>query len=151
LIARHALAIDELRSDFEPTIWQEREHMSLQQVWFAGVHSNIGGSYPADADGGLLSDIPLDWLRKEARAAGLQLEAHLAKALKPVATATVHQSRKHIFRSKRPYHRPIDHGRGPVLIHKSVRQRWQADANYRPKNLVDYLATRGGQWPALIG
>ena len=74
--------------------------MSLQQVWFAGVHSNIGGSYQADADGAVLSDIPLDWLRREARDAGLQLEAHMTKALKPVPTATMHQSRKHIFRSK---------------------------------------------------
>ena len=73
LIARRALAIDELRSDFEPTIWHDREHMSLQQVWFSGVHSNIGGSYPADADGGLLSDIPLDWLRKEALSLSLSL------------------------------------------------------------------------------
>ena len=87
----------------------------------------------------------------KARAAGLQLEAHMIKALKPVPTATVHQSRKHIFRSKRPYYRPIDHGRGPVLIHRSVKQRWQADTRYRPKNLVDYLAARGGQWPSLVG
>ena len=151
LIARHALAIDELRSDFEPTIWHDREHMSLQQVWFAGVHSNIGGSYPADADGAVLSDIPLDWLRREARDAGLQLEAHMTKALKPVPTATLHQSRKHIFHSKRPYYRPIDHGRGPVLIHRSVKQRWQADATYRPKNLVDYLADQRGKWPSLVG
>jgi len=151
LIARHALAIDELRSDFEPTIWHDREHMSLQQVWFSGVHSNIGGSYPADADGAVLSDIPLDWLRREARDAGLQLEAHMTKALKPVPTATMHQSRKHIFRSKRPYYRPIDHGRGPVLIHRSVKQRWQADATYRPKNLVDYLADQKGKWPSLVG
>lgn len=149
-IARHALAIDELRSDFEPTIWHDREHMSLQQVWFAGVHSNIGGSYAPDADGGVLSDIPMDWIRKEAKIAGLHLEAHMVKALKPVATATIHQSRKHIFRSKRPYYRPIEHGRGEALIHKSVKQRWMADAKYRPKNLVDYLASRSDQWPKLV-
>jgi len=150
-IARHALAIDELHSDFEPTIWQDREHMDLQQVWFAGVHSNVGGSYAPDADGGVLSDIPMDWIRKEAKAAGLHLEAHMVQGLKPVPTATLHQSRKHIFRSKRPFHRPIDHGHGPVLIHRSVKQRWEADAKYRPKNLLSYLADHNGQWPALIG
>ena len=150
-IARHALAIDELRSDFEPTIWHDREHMDLQQVWFAGVHSNVGGSYAPDADGGVLSDIPMDWIRKEAKAAGLHLEAHMVQGLKPVPTATLHQSRKHIFRSKRPFHRPIDHGHGPVLIHRSVKQRWEADAKYRPKNLLSYLADHNGQWPALIG
>jgi len=149
-IARHALAIDELRSDFEPTIWQHRAQMSLQQVWFAGVHSNIGGSYKADPDGGLLSDIAMQWIGREASAAGLHLEAHMMQSLKPVFTATLHRSRKHIFRSKRPYHRPIDHGRGHILIHRSVKQRWQADPKYRPKNLVDYLADHSGQWPTLI-
>lgn len=150
-IARHALAIDELHSDFEPTIWHDRENMDLQQVWFAGVHSNVGGSYAPDADGGVLSDIPMDWIRKEAKTAGLHLEAHMVQALKPVPTATMHQSRKHIFRSKRPYHRPIDHGRGQVFVHRSVKQRWEADAKYRPKNLLSYLADHNGQWPVLIG
>ena len=55
-VARHALAIDEHRSDFEPTIWIPRENMDLQQVWFAGAHSDIGGSSKPDEDGSLLSD-----------------------------------------------------------------------------------------------
>ena len=146
-VARHALAIDELRSDFEPTIWQPRPGMSLKQVWFSGVHSNIGGGYPADADGGLLSDISMQWMVRQARAEGLQIEQHLTSGLKPSATAKLHNSRKHIFRSKRPFHRPLEHGSGNVLIHRSVKQRWQADAKYRPKNLQQYLQDNG--WPQL--
>jgi uncharacterized protein (DUF2235 family) len=150
-VARHALAIDELRSDFEPTIWREHKNMDLQQVWFAGAHSNIGGSYAPDEDGGVLSDIPMDWIRREAKSSGLHLEAHMIQGLQPTPTATLHQSRKHIFRSKRPHYRPINHGHGPILIHRSVKQRWEADAAYRPKNLVSYLADHDGQWPALVG
>jgi uncharacterized protein (DUF2235 family) len=138
-VARHALAIDELRSDFEPTLWEANENLDLKQVWFAGAHSDIGGSYPPDADGALLSDYPLKWMMDEAAAAGLALEPHLRKELKPSATATLHASRKHVYRSKRPYWRPIAHGHGDVLVHDSVWKRWDADPGYRPKNLVAWL------------
>ncbi len=40
--ARHALSIDEQREDFEPTVWTPRTGVDLKQVWFAGVHSDIG-------------------------------------------------------------------------------------------------------------
>ena len=78
-VARHAMAIDEQRSDFEPTIWKPRSGMSLKQVWFRGVHSNVGGSYPADADGELLTDIPMQWMAKQAKAEGLKLEPQLVE------------------------------------------------------------------------
>ena len=149
-IARHALSIDELRSDFEPTVWQPRDGLDLKQVWFAGVHSNIGGSYAPDKEtGGLLSDIPLRWVINEATQAGLTMEPHLAAGLKDRADAKLHNSRRHIYRSKRPYYRPIDHGKGDVLMHQTVKQRWDNDPKYRPKNLVDYLDQAGG-WPVLV-
>lgn len=149
-IARHAMAIDELRSDFEPTIWNPRENLDLRQVWFAGAHADIGGGYKPDTDGASLSDIALDWMLREAGAAGLVVESHLPDSLDPDPLATLHNSRRHIYRSKRPYHRPIDHGKGEVLIHKSVKRRWDRDDKYRPKNLVDYVEEHG--WPgALVG
>jgi hypothetical protein len=66
--ARHALAIDETRQDFArvpwamPGQWPDRtgEPEWLQQVWFAGNHSNVGGSYPEDES--RLSDISLKWM-----------------------------------------------------------------------------------------
>ncbi len=139
-IARHALAIDEFRRDFEPTIWTPREGLDLKQVWFCGAHSDVGGSYPPDPDGSLLSDIPLGWLADEAAAAGLGLEQHLAEDLKPNPLAKVHVSRRRYYRIKRKFYRRIDHGLGPVLIHPSVRRRWEADDRYRPKNLAAYFA-----------
>lgn len=149
-VARHAMAIDELRTDFEPTIWEPRDTLDLQQVWFAGVHSNIGGSYAPDKEtGGLLSDIPLQWMMQQATAAGLVLEDHLETDLNGRFDATLHNSRKHIYRSKRPYYRPIAHGKGEVLIHQSVKQRWEKDDSYRPKNLQDYLQANNG-WPRLV-
>lgn len=70
---RHALAIDETRRDFARVPWgrkgdaPERAHGQpewLQQIWFAGNHSDIGGSYPEDES--RLSDIALQWMVEEA-------------------------------------------------------------------------------------
>lgn len=69
-VALHALAIDEKRGAFPPTLWERpinqppRPHQHVEQVWFPGVHSNIGGSYSDDR----LSDITLDWMIKRLRA-----------------------------------------------------------------------------------
>lgn len=70
--ARHALAIDEARKDFmrvpwgSPKDWPDRkgEPEWLRQIWFAGNHSDVGGSYPEDES--RLSDITLDWMLEEA-------------------------------------------------------------------------------------
>ena len=147
-IARHAMAIDEFRRDFEPTIWTPRPGLDMKQVWFTGAHSDVGGSYKPDPDGSLLADIPLKWMTRELSAAGLAIESHLSQGLKPSPTAKLHKSRRHFYRLKRKLLRPIDHGQGPVLIHQSMKTRWQNDASYRPKNLTDYLNQNG--WPTLV-
>ncbi|TRC89699.1 DUF2235 domain-containing protein [Mesorhizobium sp. WSM4310] len=66
--ARHAMAIDEYRKDFARVPWggsnlppsHEGEPEPFQQVWFAGNHSDIGGSYPENES--RLSDISLKWM-----------------------------------------------------------------------------------------
>ncbi|HSC63072.1 MAG TPA: DUF2235 domain-containing protein [Caldimonas sp.] len=71
--ARHALALHELRSDFEALAWCNRSrHPSLQQVWFVGAHADVGGGYRRTESG--LSDIALRWMAVEAEAAGLVVE-----------------------------------------------------------------------------
>ncbi|MFB2661152.1 DUF2235 domain-containing protein [Shewanella mangrovisoli] len=144
-VARHALAIDEHRSDFEPTIWQLRDNMDMQQVWFAGAHSNIGGSYLPDKDGSLLSDNALAWMIADAERFNLSLEPHLAASLHPNPLATLHDSRRSFYRIKQSYLRPIDPNVAPVLLHRSVKTRWDRDPKYRPKNLQTYLEQYG--WP----
>ncbi len=70
--ARHALAIDEGREDFPRVPWALQSAVQanrgkkpkwLDQIWFAGCHSDIGGSYPEDES--RLSDISLEWMKKE--------------------------------------------------------------------------------------
>ena len=143
--ARHALAIDEHRSDFEPTVWTPQDNMDLQQVWFCGAHSNIGGSYKPDKDGSLLSDHSLNWMMKEASKAGLSVESHLKTQLKPNPLSTLHNSRRSFYRVKKKYYRPLEHGKSEVLIHQSVNQRWLLDDTYRPENLESYIHQHG--WP----
>jgi uncharacterized protein (DUF2235 family) len=144
-IARHALAIDEQREDFEPTIWELRDKLNLKQVWFIGSHSDIGGSYKPDKNGALLSDIALKWMIQEATTAGLTLEPHISANLNPSARATIHQSRRSFYRLKKKLERKIDHGKSKILIHESVKERWDSDVKYRPAKLKKYINEKG--WP----
>lgn len=97
-VALHAMAIDEKRSAFSPTLWvrppdaESPPGQVVEQVWFSGVHSNIGGSYP---DSGL-SDTALDWMIKRLRA-HTQLafdDAYIADYVHPDALGKGVESRK---------------------------------------------------------
>ncbi|AMY07656.1 hypothetical protein LuPra_00831 [Luteitalea pratensis] len=73
--ARHALALDDERDAFQPLLWDEVHEESagmpagrLQQVWFTGMHSDVGGGYPDES----LSFVSLLWMMEEAEKAGLR-------------------------------------------------------------------------------
>jgi uncharacterized protein (DUF2235 family) len=70
--AVQALAIDEHRHDFTPTFWTgvAPPGVGIQQVWFAGAHSDVGGGYKTRS----LADIPLVWMAKQAQAVGIALD-----------------------------------------------------------------------------
>jgi hypothetical protein len=61
--ARSANAIDERRKDFDRVTWGQKSSTQLSQAWFAGNHSDIGGSYPETES--RLSDIALQWMLEE--------------------------------------------------------------------------------------
>jgi uncharacterized protein (DUF2235 family) len=73
-ILRHAVSIDERRAFFRQNLIREpvAANQNLKQVWFAGVHSDVGGSYPESESG--LSKIALRWMLCEAQSAGLLLD-----------------------------------------------------------------------------
>ncbi|OQW31582.1 MAG: hypothetical protein A4E19_08190 [Nitrospira sp. SG-bin1] len=62
--ACHALSIDDDRRTFYPELWNEKEVPAgqVEQVWFAGVHSNVGGGYVKHG----MSLVALDWMMAEA-------------------------------------------------------------------------------------
>lgn len=68
--ACHAISIDDERKTFHPTMWNESgsREGQIEQVWFPGVHSNVGGGYPKQG----MSLIALDWMMAQAERAGLR-------------------------------------------------------------------------------
>ncbi len=87
--ACQALALDEERTTFHPELWNERivppgefdpdkerfvKDEQISQVWFAGVHSNVGGGYPDDT----LAYIPFVWMITEAQHCGLKFKSDAA-------------------------------------------------------------------------
>jgi uncharacterized protein (DUF2235 family) len=81
--ARHAVAIDERRGPFRPTLWQLSEKstpmsQTVHQAWFCGAHSDVGGGVrPRDGEGGRaagLSQVAFAWMLREAEGAGLGVD-----------------------------------------------------------------------------
>jgi uncharacterized protein (DUF2235 family) len=108
-IGRHAIAIDERRAFFRSNLWHPTPiggPKDVKQVWFPGVHCDVGGGYP-EAESGL-SKIALGWMAKEAIAAGLIHEpARLNLVLgrsggghaSPDAKAPMHESLTGLWRA----------------------------------------------------
>ena len=71
--ACQAIAIDDERHTFHPLMWDEsdQDHERISQVWFSGVHSNVGGGYPKQG----MSIVALDWMMSEAAKVGLRFNA----------------------------------------------------------------------------
>ncbi|HJT53675.1 MAG TPA: DUF2235 domain-containing protein [Candidatus Angelobacter sp.] len=68
--ACHALSVDDARHSFTPLLWDERDEAygRIEQVWFSGAHSNVGGGYPKQG----MSIVALDWMMNAAEKAGLR-------------------------------------------------------------------------------
>lgn len=138
--AYQALAIDEKRRLFRATMWNRQAHaenQALEQAWFVGVHSNIGGGYATTG----LSDIALQWMAEKARGCSLDLADIPAR---PDPMEARRESRIGFYRLIPEFQRPIDlvpAGKGPTneILHPSVVQRYRNDPSYRPANLEDYL------------
>ncbi|MGC9439885.1 DUF2235 domain-containing protein [Streptomyces sp. WG5] len=164
--AFHALAADEQRSAFRPTLWHQQagsaaQGQELKQVWFAGVHSDVGGGYEETG----LSDIALLWMVDQARRYGLEFDAHALSTdgprvmrpqegidfrVRPDVSGRVHVSRTGMYRLSKPLHRRLeaavdDAGRpdGNEFLAVPAKERYDRDTGYRPPELERYLAGQG--------
>lgn len=132
----HAMAIDETRFDFTPTPWDARD--GVEQVWFAGVHGDVGGGYGHTG----LSDIALQWMvdRINALDAGIDLDtARLGSSFKPNPLQDRHdEARKAIWklRPRKPRDIPDD-----APLHSSVATRLSGRSDYRPEALKAVTAS----------
>jgi uncharacterized protein (DUF2235 family) len=157
--AFHALAIDEHRRAFGPTLWDVRKPKepsapmapprsleSVEQRWFVGAHANVGGGYYSD----LLAQIPLRWMMKKASLHGLAFK-HDVELDGDAAAAEITDSYREFMhqmyhRVSPLTHRPIGavpreaddgtHTNVNETIDISVFDRWRANASYRPENLM---------------
>jgi|SoimicMinimDraft_17_1059745.scaffolds.fasta_scaffold01961_2 uncharacterized protein (DUF2235 family) len=164
---RHAISIDERRCFFQKNLWGEAfPHQTLKQVWFAGVHSDVGGSYTESESG--LSKIALEWMMAEALSCGLKVDQTKAKAIlgdpqgakwaTPNSKGTIHNSlTKPWWIAEFLPHRYYDEAtekakwRIPLgalrevpdgsVLHETVEQRKSSGVDYSPKNLTGKYGT----------
>ena len=139
--AYHAISIDERRKTFAPTLWQKSDNLKnrnteqvLEQRWFAGVHSNIGGGYPDEG----LADVTLKWMIEKASHVdvGLGFEQELIKSdVKPNYKGTLCNSRSGFFSFLPSFTREINEK--DSLIDETVQKRMDEMEGYKPVNARD--------------
>ena len=137
--AFHALAIDEQRKPFTPTLWTKPAGWNgrLEQVWFAGVHSNVGGGYSPDG----LANEALHWMVEKAEGAGLQFDPAYLAHYRPCFDSRLNDSMTWMYQIMGPVVREI--GAQPdnnQAIHQSAVDRMKGvELEYKPPNLVSFL------------
>ena len=171
----HALAIDEHRPKFAPTLWTRNIHKppqlgaaeprpltSVEQRWFVGAHANVGGGYSSD----LLAQSPLRWMMSKAFALGLGFREQVGDE-EGLYAAPVNDSFRemaggiyYLSRLGRPYLRLI--GAPDILapemvtetinetIDASVFERWRQNPAYRPPNLIAWGKALGIDDPGTL-
>jgi hypothetical protein len=129
----HAMALDERRRDFPVTRWVARK--DVEEVWFSGCHSDVGGGYPAGETG--LSDLALAWMMARLQAQGVTFAPNL-----PVKPDLTHYAQD--------FHTPWDappfyidpQPRVPFatdVFDPTVRRRWEECAPYRASWAADSI------------
>jgi uncharacterized protein (DUF2235 family) len=80
-VVRHAIALDERRVMFAQNQWTAKPTpgQDVRELWFPGVHSDVGGGYAPGDDA--LSLISLAWMLGEAQAAGLHVDPAIATGI----------------------------------------------------------------------
>jgi uncharacterized protein (DUF2235 family) len=158
LNAFHAIAIDERRQPFKPTLWVQQEDatdQTLEQVWFSGAHCDVGGGY---RDPGL-SEIPLLWMANRARSCGLAFKPDHLVVTRPAAdekarragiqvapeySSELHDSRTRYYRLLPAYSRRLANDDGADVdggaLASSAKRRHEEDGSYRPPGLTEWLA-----------
>jgi len=143
--ARHAVAIDERRSAFKPTLWSNVDAFNtpgaparVAQAWFPGDHGGVGGG----GDDRGLSNVTLMWVLEGAEQAGLKLEREPGSVLsncmaeiEPINTAIGGQGFSVLNLAGSRWRS------GPAKfedMHEATLLRWTANAHYRPRPLAPY-------------
>lgn len=138
--AVHLLSVDENRDAFRPTL-MNRDPERIEEVWFSGVHADVGGGYERRR----LADVTLEYMMRRAETRGLRFHGPTAAEVvpNPDAQGVIHQHRR----------RPAEYKMGPreigVLVdgtldpacrptlHRSVLRRMERLGDrYGPENVA---------------
>jgi len=142
--AYHAMAVDEHRKIFDVTLWHRSDtaiannvQQTIEQVWFAGAHRNVGGGY---ADVGL-SDNTLQWMVEKAQGAGLVFnEPPGTYKIDPVNGVLVNSLDfgYDVLQGFKTFYRVIDlqnQDFNPEAVSQSVYDRINGGVGYNPPNV----------------
>lgn len=122
----HAMAIDEKRKFFQVLKWNADPRVT--QVWFSGVHCDVGGGYKETG----LSDIALEWMLEKAHSHGLGIKASAVNKLKKDPLCKLHDSYQGIWK---PFGTKIRSIARNATVHDSVTSRLKKLSDYLPSNL----------------
>jgi hypothetical protein len=153
--AYHALAIDETREAFKPTLWTQDPDaagQTLEQVWFSGVHTEVGGG----SNNSALSDISLLWMIEKGKACGLEFKPDFLTPggsdgadgrVAPNYGGPIVNSRHGFWAAQHPYHRLTQ------AVVRSAPCQWVASSasrraedpalQYDPEGFTNYQRTFG--------
>jgi uncharacterized protein (DUF2235 family) len=150
--AFQALAIDERRKPFQPSVWEQSPKANgqvLEQVWFAGVHSNVGGSYPRAG----LSDITLLWMIAQAKGCGLSVDDACVESNnkpRPDPLDTIYNSQTVWYKMAGlgDYIRPMETANKQSAASTAEARLANPASNYQAPNLKNFLEKGGRVTPA---
>lgn len=159
---RHALALDDERLTFQPLRFDQRElpaGQEIQELWFAGMHSDVGGGYPDNA----VSLDPLVWMKTEAQLQELRFDELIMMRHERgrYPQALIHDSRAGLasfYRyAPRTYEAasgdPAETNGSPVLHHSAVRKMQVGADGYAPLLLpADFRVypDNGQRWSGIV-
>ena len=133
--AYQALAIDERRKPFVPDVWSRPPGWTgtLEQAWFPGVHSNVGGGYWPDG----LANEALHWIVGKAEDLGLELDRTYLANFLPCFNTVLHNSMSRMYRMMGPAVRTVGAAAaGGEMLHQSTLDRMNlASCHYSPPNV----------------
>ncbi len=128
----HAIAVDERRKPFAPTLWDGKLNADqhIEQRWFSGVHTNIGGGY----DDGGLSNIALHWMADKVRLHDLEIDDNYLKHFRPFYKDTLYDSKKWYYVG-RHVRKLFATENGHEVLDPTVCKRIHKIADYTPENI----------------
>ena len=150
--------------DFRPEIWQgSGSRQTLEQLWFPGAHSNVGGSYVRDG----LANCALHWIVNEAKEVGLVVDVPFLSKYRCYPQHEMGDTQSAFWRAREALQ--FKRGKGVrsltghpdsshLSFHKSVIQRFCANSAehdwlgkpYRPVEVVEVMSTKRGEWSSYI-